>query len=130
MIQNPRGRILIREEYLLKNFDQDFFILYRNKPTLVVGKHQNTLAEINLEAIRKEQIPVVRRLSGGGTVYHDPGNLNYCIIQSGKKGELVNFKKYSQPIVDVLNQLGVNAKFEGKSESNSGRSYGYRGVRQ
>ncbi|WP_321310444.1 lipoate--protein ligase [Marinifilum fragile] len=104
------------EEYLLKNFDEDFFFLYINQDSLVVGKHQNTLAEINLDRVNEENIPVVRRLSGGGTVYHDFGNLNYCLIKKGEKGKLVDFKGYSSPIIQALQKLGVNAKFEGKSD--------------
>jgi lipoate-protein ligase A len=104
------------EEFLLKNYDEDFFILYRNNPTLVIGKHQNTLAEINLEKVEEENVNVIRRLSGGGTVFHDLQNLNYCFIKRGEAGKLVNFKAYSKPIVDCLQKLGVNAKFEGKSD--------------
>ncbi|NOU59826.1 lipoate--protein ligase [Marinifilum caeruleilacunae] len=104
------------EEYLLKNYDEDFFFLYINQDSLVVGKHQNTLAEINLDRVNAENIPVVRRLSGGGTVYHDFGNLNYCLIKKGEKGKLVDFKAYSQPIINALQKLNVNAKFEGKSD--------------
>lgn len=104
------------EEYLLKNYDEDFFFLYINQDSLVVGKHQNTLAEINLDRVNEENIPVVRRLSGGGTVYHDFGNLNYCLIKKGERGKLVDFKGYSSPIIQALQKLGVNAKFEGKSD--------------
>ncbi|WP_421921072.1 lipoate--protein ligase [Marinifilum sp.] len=104
------------EEYLLKNYDEDFFFLYINRDSLVVGKHQNTLAEINLDRVNAENIPVTRRLSGGGTVYHDFGNLNYCLIKKGEKGKLVDFKAYSQPIINSLQKLNVNAKFEGKSD--------------
>jgi lipoate-protein ligase A len=107
---------LATEEYLLKNHEEDFFFLYSNSPALIVGKHQNTLAEINLEKTEQENIPVVRRLSGGGTVFHDEGNLNYCFIKKGEKGKLVDFKKYSSPIIDTLQKLKVDAKFEGKSD--------------
>jgi len=107
---------LATEEYLLKNYEEDFFFLYSNCPALIVGKHQNTLAEINLEKTEEENIPVVRRLSGGGTVFHDEGNLNYCFIKKGEKGKLVDFQKYSQPIIDTLQKLSVDAKFEGKSD--------------
>lgn len=107
---------LATEEYLLKKYKEDFFFLYCNSPALIVGKHQNTLAEINLEKTEKENIPVVRRLSGGGTVFHDEGNLNYCFIKKGEKGKLVDFQQYSLPIIDTLQKLKVNAKFEGKSD--------------
>ena len=104
------------EEYLLKNFDENFYMLYRNKAAVIIGKHQNTLAEINLDKCQEQGIEIVRRLSGGGTVFHDEGNLNYCFINEGQKGELINFRKYSQPVIDVLQRLNVNAKFEGKSD--------------
>ena len=104
------------EEYLLKSSTEDFFILYRNEPSIVVGKHQNTIAEINLEFVRRKGITVVRRLSGGGTVYHDRGNLNYSFITNGSEGNQVDFKKHTQPIVDVLHALGVDARIGGKND--------------
>ncbi|MRT93838.1 lipoate--protein ligase [Ancylomarina sp. 16SWW S1-10-2] len=104
------------EEYFLKNFEENFYMLYRNKAAVIIGKHQNALAEINLDKCEDEGIEIVRRLSGGGTVFHDDGNLNYCFISNGTKGELINFKKYSQPVIDVLQSLNVDAKFEGKSD--------------
>lgn len=104
------------EEYFLKNFDENFYMLYRNKAAVIIGKHQNALAEINLDKCQEQDIEIVRRLSGGGTVFHDAGNLNYCFINEGQKGELINFRKYSQPVIDVLQSLNVNAKFEGKSD--------------
>ncbi|MGE4289527.1 MAG: lipoate--protein ligase [Salinivirgaceae bacterium] len=104
------------EEYLLKNFSDDFFYVYINEPSIVVGKHQNTMAEINVPYAVENQLKVVRRLSGGGTVFHDRGNINYCFIQKGAPESLVNFRKYSQPILDTLQNLGVNAYLKGKSD--------------
>jgi lipoate-protein ligase A len=104
------------EEYLLKHFDFDFFYLYRNEPSIIVGKHQNTLAEINVPYVMENNLKVVRRLSGGGTVFHDLGNLNYCFIQKGAQGQLVDFKKYAQPILNTLQILGVKAYLKGKSD--------------
>ncbi len=104
------------EEYLLRNFSEGFFYLYINKPSIIVGKHQNTLAEINTHYVKEHQIPVIRRLSGGGTVFHDTGNLNYCFIEQGSQGHLVDFKKYAQPVLDVLNQMGIPAYLRGKSD--------------
>jgi len=104
------------EEYLLKNFNHDFFFLYINEPSIIVGKHQNTMAEINVPFTIENNLKVVRRLSGGGTVFHDAGNLNYCFIQNGKEGFLVDFKKYTQPILNTLQNIGVNAYLRGKSD--------------
>jgi lipoate---protein ligase len=106
---------LAAEEYVLKNFTDDCFILYRNEPSIIVGKHQNTLAEINLRHVRDNKIKVVRRLSGGGTVFHDLGNLNFTFIVSGKEGHLVDFRRFTKPILEVLHKLGIEARFEGRS---------------
>lgn len=98
---------LAAEEYFLKNKAEDIHYFYINKPSIIIGKHQNALAEINLPFLEKHNIALFRRLSGGGTVYHDEGNINYCFIKSGETTDLVNFKKATQPIVDVLNHWGV-----------------------
>ncbi|MFC2114630.1 biotin/lipoate A/B protein ligase family protein, partial [Bacteroidota bacterium] len=100
---------LAAEEYLLKNFKQDIFMLWRSRPSVVVGKHQNALAEVNYSYVRENNIPVLRRLSGGGTVFHDLGNINFTFINNGEEGKLVDFRKYTQPIIDVLQSLGVQA---------------------
>lgn len=112
---NPQFN-LAAEEYFIKQFEQDIFMLWRNSPSIIVGKHQNTLAEINLEYVRENSIPVVRRLSGGGTVFHDLGNVNFTFIKKGKEGKLVDFKKYTEPIIDVLSALDIEAKFEGRND--------------
>ena len=104
------------EEYVLKNFDADCFMLWSNQPSIIIGKHQNTLAEINYRYVQKHQIPVIRRISGGGTVYHDLGNLNFSFVKSGKRNELVNFKAFTDPIIKALETFGVQAKFEGKND--------------
>ena len=104
------------EEYILKTFSDDIFMLWQNEPSIIVGKHQNTLAEINYEFVKRNSIPVVRRISGGGTVFHDLGNLNFSFIRKGEKGKLVDFKRFTTPIVEVLNDIGVPARFEGKND--------------
>jgi len=107
---------LAAEEYVLKHFDQDCFMLWRNEPSIIVGKHQNTLAEINAEFVRENQIRVVRRLSGGGAVFHDLGNLNFTFIASGEHHQLVDFRKFTLPILEVLKKLGIEARFEGRND--------------
>lgn len=107
---------LAAEEYFLKNFQEDFFMLWRSRPSVVVGKHQNALAEINHEFVRKNQIPVARRLSGGGTVFHDPGNVNFTFIRNVKDISEVNFKVFTVPVVAALGKLGVEAYTTGRND--------------
>jgi len=97
------------EEYLLKQGNDDYIILYRNTPSVIVGKHQNTMAELNHSFINNSKIPVIRRLSGGGTVFHDLGNINFCFIVKGREGNLVDFKRFTTPIIEYLKGLGLNA---------------------
>jgi len=104
------------EEYLLKTLNEDCFMLWQNEPSVIVGKHQNTLAEINYQFVKQYNIPVIRRISGGGTVFHDLGNLNFSFIQKGEKEKLVDFHRFIDPIVDILNQIGIPARFEGKND--------------
>ena len=107
---------LASEEVLLKSRSEDYFLLYRNEPSVVVGKHQNTLAEINLPYVKEKHIVVVRRISGGGTVFHDLGNLNFAFITSGREGELVNYKEFTFPIIEAMRQLGLTVKLGKRNE--------------
>jgi lipoate---protein ligase len=108
---------LAMEEYVLKEIQEDSFMLWRNAPSIIVGKHQNTLAEINLEYVKANGIKVVRRLSGGGAVFHDLGNLNFTFTKkSGDEEELINFRKFTEPILEVLRKLGIDARFEGRND--------------
>ncbi|HAN79539.1 MAG TPA: lipoate--protein ligase [Bacteroidales bacterium] len=104
------------EEYLLKNFTQNIVMLYRNQPSLICGKHQNVFAEVNHNLLFAGEIPVVRRLSGGGTVYHDLGNLNFTFLLNGEEGKLVNFRQYAQPIIDFLRSIGAPAEFSERND--------------
>lgn len=107
---------LASEEVLLKSRTEDYFLLYRNRPSIVVGKHQNTLAEINLPYVQEKGIDVVRRISGGGTVFHDLGNLNFVFITSGKEGELVDYKRHTDPIIEAMKKLGLDVKLGKRNE--------------
>ncbi len=104
------------EEYLLKNFKDDVFLLYRNQPSIIIGKHQIAHAEINHEFIKKKDVKIVRRLSGGGTVYHDLGNLNFSFITTGTPGKLLDFKKFIVPIKLLLQKLDINVKLGDRNE--------------
>ena len=104
------------EEHFLKNYSEDILMIWQSSPSVVVGKHQNTIAEVNMSFIHKNNIPVIRRISGGGTVYHDEGNINYSIITSSDNTEkLVDFRKATVPIIGFLDSLGLVAVFEGKN---------------
>lgn len=107
---------LATEEFLMYNKSEDCFYLYINDPSIIVGKHQNSLAEINVDYVKENDITVIRRTSGGGAVFHDPGNLNFTFIMNEKQGENADFRKYTQPIIDVLQSMDVDAKFEGRND--------------
>jgi lipoate---protein ligase len=106
---------LAAEEYLLKHAANDTFMIWRNEPSVIIGKHQNTAKEINHSFVESQRLPVVRRITGGGTVYHDPGCVNFSFIYTGRKENLVDFRHFTQPIILFLRELGLNAEFEGKN---------------
>lgn len=97
------------EEYIYQTFpDDDIFFLWQNSPAVVVGSYQNICREVHVETLRKLGIPVVRRMSGGGTVYHDLGNVNYTYIT--RQERLVDYDRCLQPVIDALNAIGVPAR--------------------
>lgn len=104
------------EEYLLKNFSDNFLFIYRNETSVIVGKHQNVFAEVNLMDVWKQNIPIVRRITGGGTVYHDLGNMNFSFVETGEKGKLIDFKKYLTPVIGFLKTIGIDAVIGEKNE--------------
>jgi len=101
---------LAAEEYLLKEWRDDIFFLYTDEPSVIVGKHQVTLAEVNYQFARENNILIARRLSGGGTVFHDQGNLNFTFIRNGVEGALVQFRACTDPIIFALNELQIPAE--------------------
>ena len=107
---------LATEEFLMNSQYDNWFYLYINAPSIIVGKHQNSLAEINVDYVKENDITVIRRTSGGGAVFHDPGNLNFTFIMKEKADETADFRKYTQPIIDVLQAMDVDAKFEGRND--------------
>lgn len=109
---------LALEEYALKYMDprSDYIILWQNEPSVIIGCNQNTAEEINAKYIKDKNINVVRRLSGGGTVYHDLGNLNFTFVVSSEKDIVSNFRKFTEPVINALRKLGVNAEFTGRND--------------
>ena len=105
------------EEYLLHRFPtEDIFLLYVNAPSIIVGKFQNTLAEINLDYVKEKEIKVVRRMSGGGTVYHDLGNLNFSFHTLLGQNDFGDFSFFTKPVLNMLNTLGVPAELKGRND--------------
>ena len=96
--------------------DDSYFLFYVNRPSIIVGKNQNTIEEVNQAYVNEHGIDVVRRISGGGAVYHDFGNLNFSFVTKDDGESFHNFKKFTQPIVDALNNLGVNAEMTGRND--------------
>ncbi|MFP4657702.1 MAG: lipoate--protein ligase [Desulfonatronovibrionaceae bacterium] len=107
---------LAAEEYLLKNEEQEYFLLWRNPPSIIVGRNQNARAEINEEYVRDHSIPVVRRLSGGGAVFHDLGNINFTLISRKQSRTGLDFKHFARPVVRALQGMGVPAEFDGRND--------------
>lgn len=107
---------LATEEYLLKNFDDDIFMLWQSDKTVVVGKHQNALGEVNYRYVRENDITVARRISGGGTVYHDAGNVNFAFIKNVKSPAEISFKQFTEPVVEALAQLDIEATTSGRND--------------
>lgn len=114
---NPAYNIAL-EAYAFRELrdEDELFILWINEPTIVIGKHQNTIEEINKSYIDEHGIHVVRRLSGGGAVYHDLNNLNYTIISNKTQEGAFDFKTFSQPVIETLADLGVTATFTGRND--------------
>jgi len=114
---DPRINLAI-EEHLIRNLqvEDDILLFYINEPSIIIGRNQNTLEEINYPYVEEHKIHVVRRLSGGGAVYHDHGNLNFSFINVNGREFLHNFKKFTAPIVKVLNEMGVHAEMNGRND--------------
>ncbi|EMG29205.1 Lipoate-protein ligase LplJ [Listeria fleischmannii 1991] len=115
--KDPRINLAVEEFILTElNLDEPVLLFYINKPSVIIGRNQNTIEEINTEYIEKENVIVVRRLSGGGAVYHDEGNLNFSFITEDDGDSFHNFAKFTQPIVQALQKLGVNAELKGRND--------------
>ncbi|MPL94273.1 Lipoate-protein ligase LplJ [bioreactor metagenome] len=108
---------LALEEYVFNELPRtgEYFMLWRNHNAIVVGKHQNTAEEVCLPFVRQHNVKVVRRLSGGGAVYHDLGNLNYTFVRDASGGQL-DLAAFCVPVVQALHHLGVEAVLSGRND--------------
>lgn len=116
-ITDPRINLAI-EEYALKQLpdNDDYLLFYMNEPSIIIGKNQNTIEEINADYVAEKSIHIVRRLSGGGAVYHDLGNLNFSFITNDDGQSFHNFRKFTEPVVQALKELGVEAELTGRND--------------
>ena len=117
-ITDPRINLAI-EEYALNTMDVEkdsFLLFYINQPSIIIGRNQNTIEEINTDFVEQNGIIPVRRLSGGGAVYHDLGNLNFSFLTKDDGDSFRNFKKFTQPVVDALQKMGVDAELSGRND--------------
>lgn len=108
---------LAAEEYFFRNYkEDDVIMLWRNMPSVIIGKHQNPYREINFSYVKENNLPVIRRITGGGTVYHDPGNINFTFIRSLSAPYTIDYDKFLQPVMTILNRLQIPCERSGKSD--------------
>lgn len=107
---------LAAEEYYLKNASDDVFMLWQNAPVVVIGKNQNYYAEVNLKYTEANGILVARRITGGGAVYHDGGNVNYTFMTSREKANVLDFAYFTAPVLKALFGLGIEARLSGRND--------------
>ncbi len=109
---------LALEEYVLRHPEMtgDYLLLYVNDPVVIIGKHQNPWEEANLPFLREQNIPLLRRISGGGAVYHDPGNLNFSFITQYRKSRFNKYREFTRPMIETLRELGVPAELNSRND--------------
>jgi lipoate-protein ligase A len=114
---DPRYNLAL-EEYILKYLDtqEDFIFLWQNANSVIIGRNQNTIEEVNAQYVVEHQVNVVRRITGGGAVYHDLGNLNFSFITNTTKDNVNNYRKFTDPVIQALNGYGVPAAFGGRND--------------
>ena len=107
---------LALEELLFKEFPEELFMLWRNRSAVIVGKNQNTLAEVDHHFAEANDIAIVRRITGGGAVYHDLGNVNYSLLVQERQPGPDSFAHFAKPVVEALQKMGINAAFSGRND--------------
>jgi lipoate-protein ligase A len=109
-------RNLAIEEYLFSHADEEILMLWQNDPSVILGKNQSAYAEVDLDYAKKHGIRIVRRITGGGAVYHDAGNVNYTYVSPNADTSTLDFAGFSKPIIDALASLGVQAVLTGRND--------------
>ena len=114
---DPRFNLAL-EEYVLKYLptDEDFIFLWQNANSVIIGRNQNTIEEVNAQYVNDHKVNVVRRITGGGAVYHDLGNLNFSFITNTTKDNVNNYRKFTDPVIEALQSYGVPAEFGGRND--------------
>jgi lipoate-protein ligase A len=109
---------LALEEYVFRNkpADDDCLLFYINARAIIIGRNQNTIEEINPDVVTARDIQVVRRISGGGAVYHDLGNLNFSFMTPQVSGRFNRYDHFTRPVIDTLRDLGVPAELGGRND--------------
>ena len=107
---------LALEELLCSEFPEEVLMLWRNRSSVIVGKNQNTFAEVNRAFVEEQDIPVIRRMTGGGAVYHDTGNVNYSLIIHERRPGADSFAVFARPVTEALRRMGADAQFSGRND--------------
>ncbi len=112
---NPHYNLAV-EEYLFLTSQEEVFLLWQNSPTVVIGKNQNANVEINREVLDSCGVKIARRITGGGAVYHDLGNLNYSFITPNATTSGIDFEYFTRPIIKALSKMGVEVRLSGRND--------------
>ena len=104
------------DEYLVTSTDGDAFMLWQNSPAVIIGKNQNAWAEVDRAYTEENNIAVVRRITGGGAVYHDLGNVNFSFVTPAVDGAKLNFAKFCAPVIRALSRMGIDAALDGRND--------------
>lgn len=112
----PAWNLALEEAFFSCLEDERYFLLWQNAPSVIIGRNQNAYEEINAAEVERRQLPVVRRSTGGGAVYHDLGNLNFSFLEHRQESGSIDFARYLAPIVRALKRLGVQAEISGRND--------------